>query len=301
MRFCRATVQVPWLHAAKSSRVPPDRLGRHAVPLGTTMEGHTFALPIRGRNMLITGDPRSGKSWATGLYCEQLILQGYCVWVVDPEGDYGTLECLPAVVGMAGEASLPSLGHLARALQYPDISVVVDLSRVPLQEKLAHLNSLLPMLAAHRQSTGLPHRIVVDEAHYFLHEPNCRQLLDLDLGAYTLVTSRPSDLNRDLLKAIEFTAATRVTDSRSLHALMAMSNGKGDDAQLKSMLRDLTVNEVVILPGITAGKNPQLIRLLPRLTPQSATGSSISMFASWKGKDSCLPAAARALGLPLAA
>jgi hypothetical protein len=138
---------------------------------------------------------------------------------------------------------------------------------VPLREKLGYLNSLLPMLASHRQSTGLPHRIVVDEAHYFLHEPKARQLLDLDLGAYTLVTYRPSDLNRDLLQAIEFTVATRVTHSQSLHALVAMSNDKGDNAQLKKMLRDLTVNEAVILPGIGAGRTPQLFRLLPRLTP----------------------------------
>ena len=56
---------------------------------------------------------------------------------------------------------------------------MVDLSHVPYNEKVDYLNSLLPMLASLRQTTGLPHRIVVDEAHYFIHAPNAQQLLDL--------------------------------------------------------------------------------------------------------------------------
>ena len=44
--------------------------------------------------MLITGDTKSGKSWLTGLLCERLILHGYSLCVIDPEGDYRTLEAL---------------------------------------------------------------------------------------------------------------------------------------------------------------------------------------------------------------
>ena len=43
-----------------------------------------------GHNILIAGDLRSGKSWIT---CEQLILEGYCLCVIDPEWDYATVEC----------------------------------------------------------------------------------------------------------------------------------------------------------------------------------------------------------------
>lgn len=31
------------------------------------------------------GDTKSGKSWVTGLLCEQLILYGYCLCILDPE------------------------------------------------------------------------------------------------------------------------------------------------------------------------------------------------------------------------
>jgi hypothetical protein len=43
----------------------------------------------------VAGDSRSGKSWVTGLLCEQLILYGYCLCLVDPEGDSTSLEALP--------------------------------------------------------------------------------------------------------------------------------------------------------------------------------------------------------------
>jgi len=141
----------------------------------------------------------------------------------------------------------------------------VDLSRVPFREKREYLNSLLPMLASHRRSTGLPHRIIIDEAHYFLHEPNGFQLLDLDLGAYTLVTYRPSDLHPDLRKAIDVVAATRVTDSQSLDAIATMCGESS--AELKKVLGGLTIEEAAILPGPVTGGKLLPFKPVPRLTP----------------------------------
>lgn len=200
-------------------RMPPEHMGKHQLPLGVTEDGRTFAMALRGRNLLIAGDPLSGKSWLTGLACEQLILQGYSVCVIDPEGDYRTLESLPGVVVFGGDDPPPELPDLTRVLRHPDMSAVIDLSHVPYQEKVSYLKSLLPMLANVRRATGLPHRIVIDEAHYFLHEPNVRELLDLTLGAYTLVTYRLSDLHPDLRKAIEGVIVKRTTDPRELQTL----------------------------------------------------------------------------------
>ena len=86
------------------------------------------------------------------------------------------------------------------------------------------------MLAAIRRRTGLPHRIVVDEAHYFLHEPNIRELLDLDLGAYTLVTYRLSDLHPDVRKALELLIVKRMTDPQEI--AYAGENGERTDVRI---------------------------------------------------------------------
>jgi hypothetical protein len=251
--------------AARKGRLPPDRLSRRSVTVGTTAEGRAVSFPIRGYDVLITGGPQSGKSWGTGLLCKQLIVQGYCGWVVDPEGDYSTLEALPGVVVIGGGESPPAPCDLEQALRHPDVSVVVDLSRVPFQLKHEYLNSLLPMLASHRRSTGLPHAIVIDEAHYFLNEPNVLQLLDLDLGAYSLVTYRPSDLHPDLCRASDIIVTTRMSDPQSIEAILAMSHCSAG-VELRALIEGLAINEAAILPGPVTGGKLLPFKLLPRLT-----------------------------------
>jgi soluble P-type ATPase len=254
--------------AMRLTRLPPERIGRHRLLLGTTPDGRPLSLAVRGRNTLVAGAPRSGKSWVTGLACEQLILQGYCVCVIDPEGDYRTLEALPRVVVFGGDDPPPELTDLARTLRHPDVSVIIDLSHVAYQEKVNYLNSLLPMLASHRRATGLPHQIVIDEAHYFLHEHNVRDLLDLDLNAYMLVTYHLSDLHPEVRKTIDATIVKRTTDPHEVRALLAMAGGtKEEGTDWNTTFGELPVEDAVLLPGSEeAGGKFRRFKLLPRLT-----------------------------------
>ena len=54
--------------AAQEMRLPRDRNGRHRITLGTADDGSLLTLAIQGRNILIVGEPQSGKSWGTGTY-----------------------------------------------------------------------------------------------------------------------------------------------------------------------------------------------------------------------------------------
>ena len=248
-------------------RLPPGRLDRGRLSLGTDSDGHPVTLSVLGRNLLIAGDPQSGKSWITGLLCEQLIVHGYSLCVIDAEGDYRTLDSLPGIVVFGGDVRPPELPDLARVLRHPHMSVVVDLSHVPYRDKIEYMNTLLPMLASQRRTTGLPHRIVVDEAHYFLHEPDIRELVDFDLGAYTLVTYRFSDLHPDIRKAMEAVVVKRTTDAREARTLLAMAGDERAQAEWKSVLAGLCVNEAVLLPGAEeSGGKLRRFELSPRAT-----------------------------------
>ena len=236
--------------------------------LGHAAEGHPLEIAVHGRIILVAGDPRSGKSWVTGLFCEQLILQGYCLCIIDPEGDYGPLEALPGVVVFGGDEPPPRLSDVARALRYPDVSVVINLSQSTHSEKVKYLGNLLPMVAELRRNTGQPHWIVVDEAHYFLHEPDFRQRVDIELAGYMLVTHRVSNLPPDLLKEVESIIVTQITDPREAHALTTMYGRTGEETEWESLLNGLTINEAALLPRVDDSERKlQRFNVGGRMTP----------------------------------
>ena len=254
---------------AGTGRLPPPRHARRRLLLGYLEDGREFSLAVRGRNVLVTGDAKSGKSWLAGLFCEQLILHGYCVCVIDPEGDYRSLEGLPGVTVLGGEEAPPTPRDLLRALRYPDRSVVIDLSHLPHDEKLRYARAVLPALNVIRRRTGLPHRILLDEAHYYLHDADAAQLLDFERNGYTVVTYCASRLPQALLAGTEVMIVTCESNPAELEALRARCAGCATvDPARWAILGRLKGGQAVALP-ITeeAGGELRLFTIAPRLTP----------------------------------
>lgn len=251
-------------------RIPRQLKTRRHLLLGHADDGQPLTLAVRGRNVLIAGDSKSGKSWVAGLLCEQLILYGYCLCIIDPEGDYTSLEALPGVIVFGGADPLPRPRDLLRALRHPEGTVVIDLSHAPREEKLDYVRTVLPSLAKLRRLTGMPHRIIVDEAHYFLHDANTPDLLDMEPNGYTLVSYRPSELRSDVLAASEAIVVTRESDSEDVRALLALCPSCEDPKEQtwEQLFEKLVVGEAVVLPVTEeAGGQLRKIRLAPRLTP----------------------------------
>lgn len=251
--------------AAARVRLPPPRTVRRRVLLGSDVE--PVFLPIRGWNVLVTGESGSGKSWVTGLLTEQLILARYSVCVIDPEGDYAPLENLPGVL-VLGHDGPPTLRDVERALQYPDVSVVVDLSAMPWEERLEYVPSLLKIVASARRHRGFPHRIVVDEAHYFLDRPEAVDLLDLELASYTLTTYNMSRLDPRILDATEAIIVTRETNPAEVRALTMLAGVVEDEEGWRAALAELAVDEAVLVTMVgPAQGRMQRFRTASRLTP----------------------------------
>jgi hypothetical protein len=246
-------------------RLPPAR-DRRSIAIGEDRSGRRVQMGLRGRNLLVAGDPRSGKSWAVGLLCEQLILLGYSMCILDPEGDYAALESLPGVIVFGGAYSLPPPDGVVRALEHPDLSVVVDLSRLEHEAKRDFLDALLPAVTRARAASGLPHRIVIDEAHYFLARENAGEFIDFALGGYILVTYRVSDLNSDVLGTLDAVVLTHTTDPGEV-AVLAKVAGLQEDAGFAGLLRDLEIDEAALVRAReTPEPHVERFRLLPRMT-----------------------------------
>jgi hydroxymethylpyrimidine pyrophosphatase-like HAD family hydrolase len=254
---------------ALAGSLPAPTRARRRLLLGHFEDGREFSLAVRGRNVLVTGDAKSGKSWVAGLLCEQLILLGYCVCVIDPEGDYGSLEGLPGVTVLGREDPPPTPRDLLRALRYPDRSIVIDLSHRPHDEKIRYIRAVLPALNVLRRRTGLPHRILLDEAHYYLHDDDSHQLLDFERNGYTVVTYCASRLPRALLAATDVMIVTCESNPTEIEALSRCCAGSApDDAARWAILSRLRPGQAVALP-ITeeAGGELRLFTIASRLTP----------------------------------
>jgi hypothetical protein len=255
------------IRVANQPRLSAAQMGRRRLMLGCEYDGTPLSLAVRGRTILVAGEPGSGKSQLAGLICEQLILQGYCLCIVDPEGDYGSLAVLPGVVVLGGDDPPPGARELAHALEYPDVSVIIDLSRMPHAEKIAYVRMLLPVLIRLRRQTGLPHKILLDEAHYFLGDLAHTELIDPELAGYIVVTYRISALDPALRQTGDTVLlVTRETAAEEVDALIDVYMPSRREETI-GLLRDLRSNESVLLPGIAESRGrSRRFTVAPRLT-----------------------------------
>jgi hypothetical protein len=146
---------------------------------------------------------------------------------------------------------------------------VIDLSRLPQDAKAVYIRTALAALNKLRQRTGQPHRIVVDEAHYFLHDGTAGGLLDLERGGYTVVTYCASRLPKSLLDSTEVMIVTCESNPSEIAALFQRcercAGGARDGWEVLGRLRP---GQAAALP-ITAESQGQLrlFTVARRLTP----------------------------------
>jgi hydroxymethylpyrimidine pyrophosphatase-like HAD family hydrolase len=230
-------------------RLSSGQMGRRRLALGIEHDGTPVSLAIRGRPVVIAGDPGTGKSWLAGLICEQLILQGYGVCIIDPEGDYRSLAQLPGVILFGGNEPQPDPRELIRVLRHPDLSLLLDLSHYQHRQKTEYLRTLLPMIGTMRRRTGLPHRVLVDEAHYYIDAsdgPNAAP----DLGGYVLVTYRVSLLAPAITATTDAVViVTREGDAGETATLTRLCQPPLPVGESHRAFSGLGLNEAALLPG----------------------------------------------------
>jgi HAD superfamily hydrolase (TIGR01484 family) len=175
-------------------------LVRRRIDLGFTSEGEPVRLDPYRDCILLAGTSGGGKSTiATGII-ERLAEQKYQYCVIDPEGDYTSLENT-AVLGTAERA--PSEDEVLSILEAVDRNVVVNLLGIRLADRPSLFSSLFLRLRELRGRTGRPHWHIVDETHHLMPAER-DDLPDLsgDLHGMLFITVHPERVSRLVLSSV---------------------------------------------------------------------------------------------------
>jgi hypothetical protein len=236
-----AAITGPIIHGLLPARQSP----RHRIAVGWVVEtSEPATIPARDVNVLIHGDPLSGKSWLTGALIERLIAARYAVCVLDPEGDYRVLARLPHVT-WAEVGDRPALHRaLGQFGRDPEACVVADLSALSHSQKLEMIRAGLEWIRNSRRRTGLPHWVLLDEAHYSLHrEGVADEAIGMEDKGFCLATYRPSWLRDSVVQQLDVFIVAHTTADEEL-------------AFLRSHLSNAAVagGALAALPGMPTGE-----------------------------------------------
>jgi hydroxymethylpyrimidine pyrophosphatase-like HAD family hydrolase len=162
---------------------------RWQAEIGSYEDGSAVRVPAAAAGIGIYGESGVGKSYLAGLLAERMLRLGYRACVIDPEGDHYGLAELPGVVGLGGANALPAVGDVIHILARA--SVVADTAQHDEGVRVGYARRLVEACQASRERTGLPHFLVVDEAHTIFGPDGPLSPLAVSAAGLCLVTYRP--------------------------------------------------------------------------------------------------------------
>ncbi|MEP7382952.1 MAG: hypothetical protein ABI910_14780 [Gemmatimonadota bacterium] len=188
---------------------------------------------------------------------ERLVDRSYQLCIIDPEGDYSTLD---EIVTVGSRVRAPHVDEVLERLRDPEAHVVVNLLGMPLQERPDFFSQLFPRLQALRARTGRPHWLLIDEAHHLLPAQwgLAPSTLPQRLGETILITFRPGDVSPSILAMMD----TAVVVGPSPESTLAELATALEIASPRAPAAETKRNEVVVWQR-TAGADPFTAVVVP--------------------------------------
>jgi HAD superfamily hydrolase (TIGR01484 family) len=177
-------------------------LARHNIPLGKSSEGKTIGLSPFRVSALVVGTSGGGKSTAVAGLVERLRAAKYSFCIIDPEGDYDSVE---SAVVLGNPEHAPTIDECLQLLNRPDQNVVINLLGVKLEDRPWFFLSLFSRIRELRARTGRPHWLIVDEAHHAIPaswRPTDQNLPER-LEGVVMVSVTPNLIAPSVLRALD--------------------------------------------------------------------------------------------------
>jgi hypothetical protein len=177
-------------------------LARHDIALGKNARGKRIALSPFRASTLVVGSSGGGKSTVVAGLVERLREANYNFCIIDPEGDYDSVE---SAVVLGGPEHAPTIDECVQLLNKPDQNAVINLLGVKVNDRPWFFLSLFARIRELRARTGRPHWLIVDEAHQAMPE-NWRptdQTLPEHLDGVLAVSVSPKLVAPSVLRALD--------------------------------------------------------------------------------------------------
>jgi hydroxymethylpyrimidine pyrophosphatase-like HAD family hydrolase len=249
--------------------------GAHHFSLDAAAEVSLNAYDLVDREILIAGGSGYGKSWLACRLADGLMSGGYQLLGLDPVGDLHSLRRHASCLAL-GRDETPALSVVGQLLAETDLSLVLDLSRVPtLEEKVLYTTGLLRRVLEMRRHLGKPHWILIDEAQDLLGGPENPARLPLlqsfEAFGVCLVTWQPSRLDQALLGRMQGFVLTRHRLSSEVECLSHLLASHGLDVNgLPQHLGQLDEGQALVwglAPSATGAPTPLRFGAGPRIFP----------------------------------
>ncbi|HSF07337.1 MAG TPA: HAD family hydrolase [Methylomirabilota bacterium] len=231
------------------------RLARHRLHVGQAIGGDPVTLPAHATALLIVGPSASGKSTLIGILVERLAQAGRAFCLLDPEGDHTALGELEGVVVLGGkpEPGLPVAEELGQLLRRPSGRLVLNLSHLAMPEKVIYATQVLETVGGVRRAQGLPHWLIVDEAHRVVpaEGSTAAELLPRAGHSLVLTTLTAEHIAPQVRQAVGDLAST---DAEAFQqALRTLATDRGDRTPRPGFSGDLRRGEALLA---TLGEGP---------------------------------------------
>lgn len=235
-------------------------LARHDIPLGHDDGGQDQSVPAYGTSLLLAGTSGGGKSTVVTGFVERLADRGYQYCIVDPEGDYSTLEG-PVVLGDAHRA--PTVEEAMDVLSSADRNLVLNLMGLTIDQRPLFFAALLPQLFSLRTRFGRPHWIVIDETHHLMPETwqATTPAVPDELNGLVLVTVHPEHVAAVVLRSVNLALAIGQAPARTLAELARVRELEAPVGAFP----DLEPGQVIAW-HVGSDGTPQRVRTLPPRT-----------------------------------
>jgi hypothetical protein len=158
------------------------------------------------------------------------------------------------VLGGKAEHALPAPDELGQLL--PRTSLVLDLSAMSRADKVAYATKALATIAAVRAATGMPHWLIMDEAHHIspLDGSSADEWLRPGGESVGLITLAPGELSREVWPLVNAIAATELEAFQEASRIVL---GADADGTPRVTGGPLAPGDAVLLDRRSAAAGPQ--------------------------------------------